>query len=180
MGSGLRAPRLWNTGAMVVTRGFGCSKACVIFLDQGSNPCLLHWQVDTLPGKPLPWFSLSHQRAFSLTRTYKHTCTHTHTHTECSFLHLCFISIACPVQNAPPSCLLASLSHSWYKTSSCPSYSEHLWSVPPSEAAMTDVTCQAVDSGWFSSGRVESLLKAASDSEMARPALASRPGPSRV
>ena len=26
-----------------------CSAACVIFLDQGSNPCLLHWQVDSLP-----------------------------------------------------------------------------------------------------------------------------------
>ena len=33
--------------------GFGCSVACGIFLDQGSNPCLLHWQVDSLP--------LSHQ-----------------------------------------------------------------------------------------------------------------------
>ena len=26
--------------------------ACGIFLDQGSNLCLLHWQVDALPGKP--------------------------------------------------------------------------------------------------------------------------------
>ena len=25
-----------------------CSSECVIFLDQGSNPCLLHWQVDSL------------------------------------------------------------------------------------------------------------------------------------
>ena len=33
--------------------GLSCSKACVIFLDQGLNPCLLHWQVDSLP--------LSHQ-----------------------------------------------------------------------------------------------------------------------
>ena len=122
--------------------------------------------------------SLSHAH----TNTHIHTCTHTHTHahTECSFLHLCFISIACPVQNAPPSCLLASLSHSLYETSSCPSHSEDLRSVPPSEAATTNVTCRAVDSGWFSSGRAESLLKAASDSEMARPALASRLGPSRV
>ena len=29
------------------------SAACGLFLDQGSNPCLLHWQVDSLP--------LSHQ-----------------------------------------------------------------------------------------------------------------------
>ena len=34
-----------------------CSVACEIFPDQGSNPCLLHWQVDSLPlnhqGSPL-------------------------------------------------------------------------------------------------------------------------------
>ena len=30
-----------------------CSAACGIFLDQGLNPCLLHWQADSLP--------LSHQ-----------------------------------------------------------------------------------------------------------------------
>ena len=30
-----------------------CSEACGIFLDQGLNPCPLHWQVDSLP--------LSHQ-----------------------------------------------------------------------------------------------------------------------
>ena len=33
-----------------------CGTACGIFPDQGSNPCLLHWQVDSLPlsqqGKP--------------------------------------------------------------------------------------------------------------------------------
>ena len=32
-----------------------CSKACGILPDQGLNPCLLHWQVDSLP--------LSHQRS---------------------------------------------------------------------------------------------------------------------
>ena len=26
-----------------------CSEACGIFLDQGSNPYLLHWQTDSLP-----------------------------------------------------------------------------------------------------------------------------------
>ena len=39
--------------------GTCCSKACRIFLDQGSNLCLLHWQVDCLPwshqGSPLLW-----------------------------------------------------------------------------------------------------------------------------
>ena len=33
--------------------GLGCSVACGLFLDQGSNLCLLHWQVVSLP--------LSHQ-----------------------------------------------------------------------------------------------------------------------
>ena len=29
------------------TRAFSCSTACGIFPDQGSNPCPLHWQVDS-------------------------------------------------------------------------------------------------------------------------------------
>ena len=33
----------------------GCSLACGIFLDQESNPCFLHWEVDSLP--------LSHQES---------------------------------------------------------------------------------------------------------------------
>ena len=36
-----------------MAHGLGCSEACGIFPDQGWNPCLLHWQVDSLP--------LSHQ-----------------------------------------------------------------------------------------------------------------------
>ena len=39
--------------ASVVVHGLSCFKAHEIFLDQGSNPCLLHWQMDSLP--------LSHQ-----------------------------------------------------------------------------------------------------------------------
>ena len=39
----------------VVAPGLGCSKACGIFPDQGSNLCFLHWQVDSLP--------LSHQES---------------------------------------------------------------------------------------------------------------------
>ena len=38
-----------NTGSIVMVHRFRCSAACGIFLDQGSNPCLLHWQVDSLP-----------------------------------------------------------------------------------------------------------------------------------
>ena len=36
----------------VVAYGLGCSVACRIFLAQGSNPCLLHWQVDFSPEPP--------------------------------------------------------------------------------------------------------------------------------
>ena len=61
--AGSRAPRLgtcssWaqelqlsgsSTGSIVVVHGLSCSAACGVFSDQGSNPCLLHWQVDSLP-----------------------------------------------------------------------------------------------------------------------------------
>ena len=45
------APRLEST--VVEVHSLSYPKACGIFLDQGSNLCLLHWQVDSLP--------LSHQ-----------------------------------------------------------------------------------------------------------------------
>ena len=38
-----------STGSIVVVHGLSCSVACGVFSDQGSNPCLLHWQVDSLP-----------------------------------------------------------------------------------------------------------------------------------
>ena len=38
-----------------MAHGLSCSKVSGIFLDQGSNPSLLNWQVDSLP--------LSHQRS---------------------------------------------------------------------------------------------------------------------
>ena len=38
-----------HVGSVVVAHGLRCSMVCRIFLDQGSNPCLLHWQVDSLP-----------------------------------------------------------------------------------------------------------------------------------
>ena len=39
---------LWSRGSIVVAHKLCCSKACGIFPDQGSNPCSLHWQVDSL------------------------------------------------------------------------------------------------------------------------------------
>ena len=40
-------PRLQSTDLEVVAHGLSCSEACGIFLDQGWNPCSLHWQVDS-------------------------------------------------------------------------------------------------------------------------------------
>ena len=42
-------PELQSTGSVVVVHGLSCSAACGIFLDEGSNPCLLHWQVHSVP-----------------------------------------------------------------------------------------------------------------------------------
>ena len=43
-----------------MAHGLSCSAACGIFPDQGSNPCPLHWQVDSQPvrhqGSPLGHF----------------------------------------------------------------------------------------------------------------------------
>ena len=44
---------LLHMGSTVVALRLSCSLACGIFLFQGSNPCLFHWQADSLP--------LSHQ-----------------------------------------------------------------------------------------------------------------------
>ena len=38
---------LQSAGSVVVAHGLSCSAACGIFPDQGSNPCPLHWQVDS-------------------------------------------------------------------------------------------------------------------------------------
>ena len=44
VGSAVAAPRLKSTGSLAVAHGLSCSAAGGIFLDQGSNLCLLHWR----------------------------------------------------------------------------------------------------------------------------------------
>ena len=39
----------WNVGLAVVAHGPGCSAACEISQDQGSNACPQHWQADSYP-----------------------------------------------------------------------------------------------------------------------------------
>ena len=61
--------------AIVVARRLGCSLVFGIFPDQGSNPWLLHWQVDALPlshqGSPRMGFWQGHSK-FSSGRCVEH------------------------------------------------------------------------------------------------------------
>ena len=59
MGSLVAVPRLQSTGSVVAMDRLSWSTACGIFPNQGSNPCLLNWQVDSL--------SLSHQGSPAVT-----------------------------------------------------------------------------------------------------------------
>ena len=45
----LRSTGSRRASSVVVAHGPSCSAACGIFPDQGSNPCPLHWQVDSQP-----------------------------------------------------------------------------------------------------------------------------------
>ena len=53
----LRSTGSRRANSVAVAHGPSCSAACVIFPDQGSNPCPLHWQADSQPlrhqGSPL-------------------------------------------------------------------------------------------------------------------------------
>ena len=45
----LRARVLGHAGSVVVAFRLNCSSACGLFPDWESNPCLLHWQMNSLP-----------------------------------------------------------------------------------------------------------------------------------
>ena len=45
----LRGTGSRHAGSVVVAHGLSCSAACGILLDQGSNPCPLHWRADSQP-----------------------------------------------------------------------------------------------------------------------------------
>ena len=45
----LRSTGSRRAGSVVVAHGPSRSAACGIFLDRGTNPCPLHWQVDSQP-----------------------------------------------------------------------------------------------------------------------------------
>ena len=43
------ASGLQSVGSVVVVHRLICPMACGIFLDQGPNPCPLHWPADSYP-----------------------------------------------------------------------------------------------------------------------------------
>ena len=49
LASVVAAQALQSTGSVVVAHGLSCSMSCGISLDQGWNPCPLHWQADSYP-----------------------------------------------------------------------------------------------------------------------------------
>ena len=49
VGSAVVAPGLSCAAWVIVVHGLSCSVACGILLEQGLNPCLLHWQAEALP-----------------------------------------------------------------------------------------------------------------------------------
>ena len=50
-GSVVAPSRPWSADSVVVAHKLTCS-TCGILLDEGSNPCLLHWQADSHPPGP--------------------------------------------------------------------------------------------------------------------------------
>ena len=56
---------LWFPGSVVVEHGLSGSEAYRIFPGQGSNPCLLHWQVDSLPLSQQGSLQMRLERAFT-------------------------------------------------------------------------------------------------------------------
>ena len=61
-------PRLQSTGSVIVAHRLSYSAARGILLGQGSNPCLLRWQADSLP--------LSHQECPSAQSLYLPLAAH--------------------------------------------------------------------------------------------------------
>ena len=45
----IAVPRLESTGSVAAAHGLICAAAHGTFPDQELNPCLLHWQADSLP-----------------------------------------------------------------------------------------------------------------------------------
>ena len=88
VGSIVVAPGLQSTGSVVVAHGLSCSVARGIVLDQRSNPCLLYWQVESLP--------LSHQGS-PLANISVHIFLSLFLSKHCFFLNFLFYSGVQPI-----------------------------------------------------------------------------------
>ena len=86
----LRSTGSRHAGSVVVVHGFHRSAACGIFPDQGSNPCLLHWQADSQP--------LRHQGSPAISFFVDVLCT-LRTNSQC-----CFLVSACEKLYYPHNC----------------------------------------------------------------------------
>ena len=65
---GFSCRRAWSLGHIgsAVVHKFSCPTACEIFLNQGSNPCALHWQELNLPF----WFMNNSRGSFYILGVY--------------------------------------------------------------------------------------------------------------
>ena len=76
----LRSTGSRRAGSVAVAHGPSFSAACGIFPDQGSNPCPLHWQVDSQPlrhqGSPILALILDkedkYSKCFTLSKIFFH------------------------------------------------------------------------------------------------------------
>ena len=71
--SGVGEHRLECSGSVVVVHRLSYLKLCGIFLEQGLNPCPLHWQVDSYPlnhqgSRRVELFPNNHSHNFSVVR----------------------------------------------------------------------------------------------------------------
>ena len=73
---GALASELQHSGSVAVLHGLGCSTACGIFLDRGSNPCPLCWQVGSYPlyhpGSPSSYRTFYERRSLELEPRTQH------------------------------------------------------------------------------------------------------------
>ena len=77
--SGAATHRLQSTDSTVAVHGLSCWEECGIFLDQGSNPCPLHWQADSVPlshqGSPSHFLLYFETSNFTFPSCSSSTCT---------------------------------------------------------------------------------------------------------
>ena len=97
-----------SIGSIFVAHGLSCSAACGIFPDQGSNPCLLHGQEDSLPlshqGSPIqPFFicdsglvELNCRNPSDLAKVDRFKSWHSLSDELCDLAHVLYLWVSAP------------------------------------------------------------------------------------